>query len=137
MSESLELRRLTITTHSKRASVCPLFCSQAKTFLEINAKLDTGASHCIFERNHAELLNLDIESGEPTIIGTATGKFHTFEHRITLITFGLSWEATVCFIAEEGIKRNILGRQGWLDRVKLGLIDYEGKLFLNSYFDNY
>ena len=137
MSESLEFAKTYNYDTLKTGISLPVILQSGETFLEINAKLDTGASHCIFERNHAELLNLDIESGEPTIIGTATGKFHAFEHRITLITFGLSWEATVCFIAEEGIKRNILGRQGWLNRLKLGLVDYEGKLFLNSYFDNY
>jgi len=90
-----------------------------------------------FEREHGELLGLDIESGAPTTIGTATGKFLAFEHRITLVTFGLSWDATVCFIAEDGIKRNVLGRQSWLDRVKLGLIDYEGRLLLSSLFEDY
>jgi hypothetical protein len=49
----------------------------------------------------------------------------------------LQWQATVYFIAEEGIKRNILGRTGWLDRVKLGLIEYEGKLFLSPYSENF
>lgn len=65
------------------------------------------------------------------------GKFHAFEHRITLTNFGLSWEATFCFIAEDKIRRNILGRIGWLDRVKLGLIDYEGKLLLSHYPEEY
>ncbi|CAN5528175.1 hypothetical protein BH18ACI1_BH18ACI1_21350 [soil metagenome] len=30
---------------------------------------------------------------------------------------------------------HILGRQGWIDRLRLGLIDYEGKLFLSSFGD--
>lgn len=29
--------------------------------------------------------------------------------------------------------RNVLGRIGWLDRVKLGLIEQEGTLFLGEY----
>ena len=29
--------------------------------------------------------------------------------------------------------KGVLDRQGWLDRVKLGLIDYEGKLLLSAY----
>jgi len=32
--------------------------------------------------------------------------------------------------ADEDIDRNVLGRYGWLDRVTLGLIDYEGKRYL-------
>ncbi len=39
----------------------------------------------------------------------------------------------VYFAKEESFTRNVLGRQGWLDRVKLGLIDYEGKLLLSAY----
>jgi hypothetical protein len=41
--------------------------------------------------------------------------------------------STVYFAKEESFTRNVLGRVGWLDRVKLGLIDYEGKLFLSEY----
>jgi hypothetical protein len=41
--------------------------------------------------------------------------------------------STVYFAKEESFTRNVLGRQGWLDRVKLGLIDYEGKLLLSAY----
>ena len=137
MSESLEFAKTYRYNTLKTGISLPVILQSGETFLEINAKLDTGSSHCIFERRHGELLNLDVESGEPTIIGTATGKFHAFEHRITLTTFGLSWEAVVCFIAEEEIKRNILGRIGWLDRVKLGLIDYEGKLLLSQYLEDY
>ncbi len=115
----------------------PVILKSGKNFIEIHAKLDTGASHCIFERQHAELLDLDIESGEPSTVGTATGSFPVFEHRIEISTFGLIWESNVYFIAEDEIKRNILGRTGWLDRVMLGLIDYEGKLLLSSYVDNH
>ena len=135
MSESLEFATTYNYNTLKTGISLPVILRSGETFVEIHAKLDTGSSHCIFERKHAELLDLEIESGEPTTIGTATGSFHAFQHHIILITFGLSWEATVCFIAEEGIKYNILGRQGWLDRVKLGLIDYEGKLLLSHYFD--
>lgn len=136
MSESLEFAKSYNYDTLKTGISLPVILHLGDNFVEIHAKLDTGSTHCIFERKHAELLDLDIESGDPVTIGTATGKFLAFEHRINLITFGLSWEAAVCFIAEEGIKRNILGRQGWLDRVKLGLIDYEGRLLLNPYFEN-
>jgi hypothetical protein len=137
MSESLEFAKTYRYNTLKTGISLPVILQSGETFIEINAKLDTGSSHCIFERRHGELLNLDIESGEPIIIGTATGKFNAFEHRITLTTFGLSWEAAVCFIAEDEIKRNILGRTGWLDRVKLGLIDYEGRLLLSHYLEDY
>jgi len=137
MSESLEFAKIYRYNNLKSGISLPVILQSGEIFIEIHAKLDTGSSHCIFERKHGELLDLGIESGEPTIIGTATGSFHAFEHRITLTTFGLSWEAVVCFIVEEEIRRNILGRTGWLDRVKLGLIDYESKLLLSHYLEEY
>ena len=79
MSESLEFAKTYNYDTLKTGISLPVILQSGETLLEINAKLDTGASHCIFERSHAELLNLNIESGEPTIIGTATGKFHAFE----------------------------------------------------------
>jgi hypothetical protein len=46
---------------------------------------------------------------------------------------GIETVSTLYFAKEEFFTRNVLGRQGWLDRVKLGLIDYEGKLLLSAY----
>ena len=99
----------------------------------INAKLDTGSSHCIFERQHGERLGLDVENGTPFYFGTATGRFLSFGHELTLSVLGIENYAAVYFIAEEGIRKNVLGRIGWLDCARIGLVDYEGKLYLNSY----
>jgi len=48
---------------------------------------------------------------------------------------GSEYETTVYFAKDYNFNRNILGRQGWLDRVRLGLIDYDGKLYLSEYND--
>lgn len=98
-----------------------------------SAKLDTGSSHCIFEGKHGERLGLNIESGSPLFFSTATGRFLAYGHDLTLSVLGIEHFVTVYFIAEEGIQRNVLGRNGWLNLVQLGLIDYEGKLFLSPY----
>ena len=100
---------------------------------DVRAKLDTGAAFCIFERKHGERLGLDIESGIPLKMITATGPFDTFGHTINLSVLGIETESTVYFAAEESFYLNILGRQGFLDRVRLGLIDYESKLLLSAY----
>ncbi|MGI8670579.1 MAG: hypothetical protein ACR2J3_12170 [Aridibacter sp.] len=99
----------------------------------LDAKLDTGSTHCIFERGHGERLELDVEAGTEFYFGTATGRFLTFGHELTISILGIESYITVYFIAEEAIKKNVLGRIGWLDRVQIGLVDYEGKLYLNSY----
>jgi len=43
----------------------------------------------------------------------------------------LIFDATIYFAANEAFKRNVLGRRGFLDRVLLGLNDYEGKMYLS------
>ena len=101
--------------------------------VDFEAKIDTGASFCIFERKHAERLKIDVESGEEMRISTATGYFFAYGYNLSLKVLGIETISTVYFAKEESFTRNVLGRQGWLDRLKLGLIDYEGKLFLSEY----
>jgi hypothetical protein len=101
--------------------------------VEIEAKIDTGAENCIFERRHGETLGLEIESGAEKLFSTVTAPFVTYEHEITLNVLGVEIFSTVYFAKEESFTRNVLGRQGFLDRVKIGLIDYEGKFLLSEY----
>lgn len=101
--------------------------------VECEARLDTGSSHCIFKRAHGELLGLDIESTIAESIATVTGSFSAYPHTITIEVLGIRTEAIVYFAAHEQFTRSVLGRIGWLDRVKLGLIDYEAKLLLSPY----
>jgi hypothetical protein len=78
-------------------------------------------------------LDIDIESGIAIIIGTATGTFKAFGHELRLSVLGIETVSTVYFAETEYFDRNVLGRIGWLDRVKLGLIEREGKLFLSEH----
>ncbi|MGI8670298.1 MAG: retropepsin-like aspartic protease, partial [Aridibacter sp.] len=98
-----------------------------------DAKIDTGSSHCIFRRKHGERLGLKIESGEFHEFSTATGNFSAYGHEVNISVLGISLYSKVYFASEEFFNRNVLGRIGWLDRVQIGLVDYEGKLYLNSY----
>ena len=97
------------------------------------AQLDTGATFCVFERSYAEILGLSVESGMPLRFSTAMGSFDAYGHTVTLETLGYSFDVTVYFAAHESFTRNVLGRRGWLDQVRLGLIEYESKLYLNRY----
>jgi predicted aspartyl protease len=100
---------------------------------DFEAKIDTGASFCVFERKQADRLNLNVESGELLRISTAMSSFEAYGHELSLMVMGIETFSKVYFAKEESFTRNVLGRQGWLDRVKLGLIDYEGKLLLSEY----
>lgn len=111
----------------------PTALSYGGETINFDAKIDTGSTFCIFERKHGERLGLEIETGTPVSISTATANFDTYGHTLNIYVLGIETEATVYFAKEESFYLNVLGRQGWLDRVKLGLIDYEGKLLLSAY----
>jgi hypothetical protein len=104
--------------------------------VSLDAKLDTGASHCIFQRGYGERLGLEIEGGWRISISTATGSFNAFGHEITLWGQNFSFELVVYFAEDYAFSRNVLGRHGFLNLVRLGLIDYDGKLYLSRYGDN-
>ncbi len=109
--------------------------SVGHSLTELIASVDTGASFCIFERGYGTALGLDIEAGMMTRLRTATGTFDAFGHTLTLTTLGYSFDVMVYFAKDESFKRNVLGRRGWLDQVRLGIIEYEGKLYIgNSYY---
>jgi hypothetical protein len=97
--------------------------------LEVETKLDTGAAFCLFERNYAEGLGIEVESGYKRRLHTPTGSFDAYGHEVTLKTLDLEFDLTVFFAADYAIQRNLLGRN-WLRLVRLGLVDYEGLLYL-------
>ena len=101
--------------------------------IKVDAKFDTGASHSISARVHGENLGFEIESGEPLTVSTVRESFRVFGHELTVRFLDLEFYTKIYFAEDETMRRSVLGRQGWLDRVKIGLIDYEGKLLLSAY----
>lgn len=99
---------------------------------DVTAKLDTGTSHCIFQRFVGEELGLCLEDGEPLQFGTATGSFVAYGHAVTLTALEMSWEVLAYFAKDHFFPRNVLGRNGFLNRVLLGLNDYSGRLYLGN-----
>ena len=99
----------------------------------VRVKLDTGSTFCVFQRRYAELLGLDVESGAPERIRTATGSFMAYGHEITMTVSGLEWQAIVYFAADENFPVNVVGRVGFLDRLRVGVVDYEQLLYLAAY----
>jgi len=65
----------------------------------------------------AQLMNYD--PGQPGI---------TIDTSLSLNSDRVTCEAKI----DTG-QRNVLGRRGFMEQVRLGLIDYEGKLYLSSY----
>jgi len=115
------------------AIIIPVILRLANTATRTDAYLDTGARFCVFKRSLAEPLGLEVETGEPIRLSTVTGSFDAYGHTVTLETLGYSFDVTVYFAAHESFSRNVLGRRGWLDQLRLGLIDYDSKLYLSRY----
>ena len=101
--------------------------------IELLAKIDTGASVCLFEHAYGEALGLRVEDGVRETFATANSRFEAFGHEISIQVLGTETTATVYFFAERSIARNVLGRRGWLDRLRFGLVDYEQAVYLADY----
>jgi hypothetical protein len=95
----------------------PVLLRSGERLVDLVASVDTGASHCLFETGYAAELGRDLTSGVLTRFRTA----------------GIVILSLVYFFAEPAIRKNVLGRAGWLDRVRLGLVDYDRELYLAAH----
>ena len=130
---SVEFAELYYYDTLKTGITLPVFLVSGEFETTVEAKIDTGASHSIFARIHGENLGLDIESGELLNVGTVRESFRVFGHELSIRFLDIELYTKIYFAEDEFMRRSVLGRQGFIDRVKLGLIDYEGKLLLSEY----
>lgn len=101
-----------------------------------DTKLDTGASFCIFTRGIGEALGLIVEDGIRQPISLANGqRMMTYGHVVTLESLALRLEVTAYFAEDPAFVRNVLGRNGWLQKIRIGLVDYDGGLYVSHYDD--
>jgi hypothetical protein len=102
---------------------------------ECLACIDTGATACLFQREVGESLGLDIEAGLPQRFSTLTGPLSAFGHEVTMQVAGLTYQTTVYFAEFYGLPRNLLGKFGWLQQVRFGLVDYDEMIYISDYND--
>lgn len=98
-----------------------------------DAKVDPGAQVCVFQREVGEVLGLDIESGPRIRLSSLGGALIAFGHWVTLSTFDWEFDSLVYFAQDYHLPRNLLGREGWLQKMRLAVIDYDAELYLSSY----
>jgi len=113
----------------------PTILTSGARSVHADAKIDTGSQFCIFAREIGERLGLDIESGLPKEMGTLVGQMTTFGHEVTLETFGFLFSTVVFFAQQRKLPRNLLGRAGWLQMIRLAVIDYDREIYLSLYDD--
>jgi len=76
-------------------------------------------------------LDIDVESGYREEFSTLGGGIIAYALEVELETLGLRFQSYVYFAESYAVKRNLLGRQGWLQLIKLGLDDYKSELYLS------
>lgn len=113
----------------------PVELSDGSNVVQVDAKLDTGASFCIFERAYGEMLGLNVESGTQALVSTANSTFQAFGHWLTMTALGFQFDVMVYFAADENIRRSVLGRRGFIDQLRLCLIEHDGELYISKYDD--
>ena len=113
----------------------PVALKVGSRLVDALAKIDTGATFCVFERHYAEALGLEVESGEPLWMSTVNGRFQVYGHEVSIEMFEVEHTAVVYFYADHNFGRSVLGRRGWLDRVRMGIVDHDCELYLAPYND--
>lgn len=129
----LNFEQFTIYDAGRRGITVDVQIRLLNSAVDFQTKIDTGSEACIFARNFGEKLGLEIETGEEQYFSTVTGSFKTFGHSVNLIVANLEFDSLVFFADDYNFSRNVLGRHGFLDRVIIGINDYDGKLYLNRY----
>jgi hypothetical protein len=102
-------------------------------FINCDAKIDTGAEVCLFQRAIGEAIEIPIENGLKKQLETLTGVLTAYGHEVVLETLGLRLQTVVYFAERDDVKRSLLGRQGWLQLIRLGIVDYDSELYLSLY----
>ena len=113
----------------------PVALKFAKLALPLLAKIDTGADHCIFERGYAEALGIDVETGDRKNFRTVAGSFVAFGHELIMEILDQELLAVVFFYAEPEKTKNVLGRNGFLNQIRLALIDHDSAVYCSFYND--
>lgn len=111
----------------------PVQLTYAGTVIEVLAKVDTGATVCLFSYEDGFDLGISIEQGIPIRLDGLTGTLEAYGHEVILQTGDIAFQSLVYFAKYPGLQRNLLGRHGWLRNLKLGVIDYDNLLYLNVY----
>ncbi|MEP7342884.1 MAG: hypothetical protein ABI977_34465 [Acidobacteriota bacterium] len=98
--------------------------------MDFKAKVDLGSEYCLFQREVADELEIEVEDGVPVRLGTLAGSLTAFAHTVVVNTFELEFESTVLFNPAYGTNRNILGRIGWLNNLHFGLTMDDEMIYL-------
>ncbi len=101
----------------------------------VTAAIDTGSTMCVFQREVAESLGLTVEDDIEDYVSAMGTIIRVYGHEATVTIGDLALDLFVYFPDYQSIPRNLLGRQGFLQRLRFGLDDYEGIVYLSHHDD--
>ncbi len=101
----------------------------------VNAAIDNGSTLCVFQREIAERLGINVEEGIEEHVSAMGTIIRVYGHEVTLVLGELSLDLFVYFPAYQHIPRNLLGRQGFRQRFLVGLDDHGGFVYLGYHDD--
>jgi len=94
--------------------------------MNINSNELEGRSPCLFGNEIGMDFGIDIESGEFAIFKSgAGGSVPAYGHPVVIEFLGIAFESFVYFTKYQGLPRNLLGRVGFLRKLRFGLIEYD------------
>ncbi len=99
------------------------------------AAIDTGSTLCVFKREIAEWLDIAVEKGIEDHVNAMGTVIRVYGHEVRLVIGEMTMDLLVYFPAFQNIPRNLLGRQGFLQRMLFGLDDYEGVVYFGYHSD--
>jgi hypothetical protein len=110
----------------------PLVISFEGKEVQTSGYADCGAEACIFRNEIGQMLGIDIEAGDPKSFGPASGgALETYGHMVIIEFLGITLESIVYFAKYPGLRRNLLGRNGWLSKLRFGLVEYDSTVFFS------
>ena len=111
----------------------PVSLRAGASTVDLLAKIDTGSTYCVFQREYGEQLGLVMEEGDLTSIATAKGPFDAYGHWVAIEALDFLVESHVYFAAQPGFARNVLGLLGWIDRFHLAVTHHDCLLHVSPY----
>jgi hypothetical protein len=94
---------------------------------DIDARIDSASTYCVFGRQWADMLALDWAAGDGLKISTAAGAFAARLHEVTLSLLDWEWTAWVAFAEWDTTPpspaRDVLGLTGFFDHFLVAIDD--------------
>jgi hypothetical protein len=81
------------------------------------------------------MLGIDVEAGDRRELRTVNSSLVVYGHEVSLRVMGFDFQLVAYFPEDARVDRSLLGRQGWLSKVRLGVIDYDRLIYLSRYDD--